>query len=161
MRVDIMHGCCCEETAGLTLGTLYVHQHHPTHCFLESRDTGGVVVEVVRKGGEGPARADSAMRRAGSLSSDGREWTDGDVDGAGGSPRYELRGGDRREPRSVERSVELLPFSQSSSCGLSRCAMFAASVAWRQSAPPSERTANKRLAGKRDSQVRCERTMPL
>ena len=35
--------------------------------------------------------------------------------------------GDRREPRSVERSVELLAFSQSSSWGLRRFAMLAAS----------------------------------
>lgn len=54
---------------------------------------------------------------------------------------YEVaREGVRREPRSVERSVELLAFSHSSSGGLNLCAMFAASVAWRQSAPPSDRT---------------------
>ena len=50
-----------------------------------------------------------------------------------------LRCGDRREPPRSERSVELLAFSHSSS-GLSRFATCAASVAWRQSAPPSERT---------------------
>ncbi len=51
-----------------------------------------------------------------------------------------LRCGDRREPPRSERSVELLAISQSSSGGLSRFATLAASVAWRQSAPPSERT---------------------
>ena len=52
----------------------------------------------------------------------------------------EVRFGDRRPDRSVDRSVELLPFSHSSSCGLIRFAICAASVAWRHSAPPSERT---------------------
>ena len=51
-----------------------------------------------------------------------------------------VRFGDRRPGRSVDRSVELLPFSHSSSCGLRRFATLAASVAWRHSAPPSERT---------------------
>ena len=77
----------------------------------------------------------------------------------------------------AERSVELLPFSHSSSCGLRRFAMLAASVAWRQSAPPSERTvakekerqrrrgrANRTRKGQVISdrgQMRCERTMTL
>lgn len=152
-------------TAGLTLAALYVYQHHPTHCFLESKDTGVVVEVVVRRMGRTGKDPRAQILRwfvwAGFRLMDASGRMGVWIDGGGGSPSYELRGGDRREPRSVERSVELLAFSQSSSCGLSRCAMFAASVAWRHSAPPSERTVNKLLAGKRDSQVRCERTMPL
>ena len=75
-----------------------------------------------------------------------------------------LRCGDRRGARS-EGEGELLAFSQSSSGGLKRFAALAASVAWRQSAPPSERTVEMEgrecQLGNLTSRIGCERTMPL